>query len=252
MGECAIHSPGAFPKGRHWARRPYGRSNALVQSTSRERELRARLLQSNGEALTDEELLELILIRTMPSREVKSLVGHLLEEFGSLAEVLSASRARLLTRFGIHPDCLAEMKLVVVIAQRLARSKMTRREVISSWEQLMDYCRLCLARRHREEFRVLFLDACNRLIRDETIAEGTVSHVPVYPRELLGRAIELDCRALIMVHNHPGGDPQPSPEDITMTNTIVDLCAACDIVVHDHVIISRNGEFSFRKNGLLT
>ncbi len=200
--------------------------------------------------MPDYEILELILLRAVPKRDMKPLAKRLLSEFGGFAGVISAPAPRLLAVPGLGPACLAEIKIVAA-ARRLARSEVIEREVISSWDQLMAYCRTRLAHISREEFRVLFLDRRNRLIGDETLGRGTIDHVPVYPREVLRRAIEIEAAALILLHNHPAGDPTPSEDDIAMTATIAELCAACGITLHDHVVIARGGEFSFRGNGLI-
>ncbi len=201
--------------------------------------------------MPDYEILELILLRAVPKRDMKPLAKRLLAEFGSFAGVISAPPPRLLAVPGLGPACLAEIKIVGAAARRLARSGVIGREVISSWDQLMTYCRTRLAHISREEFRVLFLDRRNRLIGDEVLGRGTVNHVPVYPREVLRRAVEIEASAVILLHNHPAGDPTPSGDDIAMTTTIAELCAACGITLHDHVVIARSGEFSFRGNGLL-
>lgn len=230
---------------------PATRPDALPHYHGHRQRLRTRFMQDEGESMPDYEILELILLRAVPKRDMKPLAKRLISEFGSFSDVLAAPASRLLAVPGVGPACLSEIKIVAAAARRLSRSVVIEREVISSWDALIAYCRTRLAHRTREEFRVLFLDRRNRLIADEALGQGTVNHVPVYPREVLRRAIELESSALILLHNHPTGDPSPSQDDIAMTATIADLVRACDIALHDHVIIAKAGEFSFRANGLL-
>lgn len=213
--------------------------------------LRERFLQGGAEALPDYEMLELVLFRAIPRQDVKPLARRLLDRFGDLGNVLSAPNARLLEVAGVGPAVICELRVVEAAAHRLARSRVIGRHVVSSWSQLLDYCRTVMAHRGSEQFRVLYLDRKNMLIADEQQAEGTVDHVPVYPREVMKRALELDASALILVHNHPSGDPSPSPEDIAMTKQIDAAARALGLTLHDHIIVGRGRELSFRAAGLM-
>lgn len=182
---------------------------------------------------------------------MKPLARRLLEAFGALADVIAASPAQLARIEGVGEAVVLELKLAEALAGRLARARVLDRPVISSWDALLDYCHTALSHRETECFRVLFLDRKNRLIADEELGRGTVDHVPVYPREVLRRALELNASALILVHNHPSGDPEPSPADIAMTAQIATAAQALGVTVHDHLIIGRARETSFRARGLL-
>jgi DNA repair protein RadC len=213
--------------------------------------LRARFAESGAQALPDYELLELLLFRIIPRQDVKPLARRLLDSFGDLASVLSAPVLRLEKVPGVGPAVALELKVVEAVAHRMARAKVLRRHVVSSWAQLLDYCHTVMAHREQEQFRILFLDKKNVLIADEEQARGTVDHVPVYPREVVKRALELNASALILVHNHPSGDPTPSRADIDMTAQIEAAAKALGLVLHDHLIIGRERELSFRAEGLL-
>lgn len=213
--------------------------------------LRARFMEGGAAALPDYELLELVLFRAIPRQDVKPLARALLDRFGDFNAVLSAPPARLLEIGGIGDAVVQEFKIVEAAAQRLARARVIRRDVISSWDALLSYCRTAMAHRDIEHFRVLFLDRRNTLIADEEQARGTVDHVPVYPREVVKRALELNASALILVHNHPSGDPTPSQSDIAMTERIRTAAEALDITLHDHLVIGKAEELSFRDAGLL-
>lgn len=204
-----------------------------------------------SEASQDKELLELILLRVIPERDVKPIACSLLETFGDINRVITAPRQRLLTVAGVGDDVIAEFRLLEICAKRMARARVMRRPVISGWQALLDYCHTMLAHRETEQFRVLFLDRKNMLIADEVLGEGTVDHVPVYPREVMRRALELNATALILVHNHPSGDPAPSEADISMTRSICAAADALSITLHDHLIIGKSCEISFRSEGLL-
>lgn len=213
--------------------------------------LRQRFLDGGAAALPDYELLELLLFRAIPRQDVKPLARRLLDTFGDVASVLSAPLTRLLAVEGVGPAVATELKVVEACAHRMARARVLRRHVVSSWAQLLDYCHTVMAHREQEQFRVLFLDRKNVLIADEEQARGTVDHVPVYPREVVKRALELNASALILVHNHPSGDPTPSQADIDMTMQIEKAAQALGLVLHDHLIIGRERELSFRAEGLL-
>ena len=213
--------------------------------------LRARFMAGGADALPDYELLELVLFRAIPRQDVKPLARALLDRFGDFNGVLSATPSRLREISGVGEAVVQELKLIEAAAQRLARTRVIRRDVISSWDALLDYCRTAMAHRDIEHFRVLFLDRRNTLIADEEQTRGTVNHVPVYPREVAKRALELNASALILVHNHPSGDPTPSDSDIAMTNHIRTAAEALDITLHDHLIIGKARELSFRDAGYL-
>lgn len=213
--------------------------------------LRDRFMTGGPEALPDYEMLELVLFRAIPRRDVKPLARQLLELFGDFNRVISAPARRLAEINGIGDAVITELKIVEAAAQRLARSRVMERHIVSSWQQLIDYCHTTMAHRETEQFRVLFLDRKNILIADEAQAQGTVDHVPVYPREVAKRALELNASALILVHNHPSGDPTPSPDDIDMTAMVEKALQALGLVLHDHIIVGKSRELSFRAEGLL-
>lgn len=213
--------------------------------------LRSRFMEAGAAALPDYELLELVLFRAIPRQDVKPLARLLLDTFGDFNRVVTASTARLQLVKGVGPAVVLELKLVEAAAQRLMRARVMQKPVLSSWDALLDYCHTAMAHRETEQFRVLFLDRKNVLVADEEQAKGTVDHVPVYPREIVKRALELNASALILVHNHPSGDPTPSEADRTMTRQVQDACAALGLVLHDHLIIGKERELSFRARGYL-
>lgn len=213
--------------------------------------LRDRFMQGGAEALPDYELLELVLFRAIPRQDVKPLARRLIEKFGDFNRIISAAPARLAEVAGVGPAVVVELKLVEAAATRLARSRVMHRPVLAGWDALLDYCHTAMAHRETEQFRVLYLDRKNVLIADEEQGRGTVDHVPVYPREIMRRALELNSSALILVHNHPSGDPSPSEADIVMTGRIVSAAEVMGITVHDHLIIGKSRELSFRSEGLL-
>ena len=214
--------------------------------------LRSRLLERGGESLADHEVLELLLFGAKPRGDTKPLAKDLIKRFGSLAGVFSARPDDLVAVTGSGPAAAAMIKAVQGAALRLTREEAaTGDDVLSSWEKLLAYCRVRLAHEAVENFHLLFLDRKNRLIADEAQQRGTVDHTPVYPREVVKRALELHASALILVHNHPSGDPTPSQGDIEMTKEIIDAAEKLGIAVHDHVIIGRRGHTSFRALGLL-
>ena len=213
--------------------------------------LRDRFMSGGPEALPDYELLELVLFRAIPRQDVKPLARRLIDRFGDFGHVVSAAPSKLREVKGVGEAVICELKLVEAAAHRLSRSRVLRRQVISGWSDLIDYCHTVLGHKTTEEVRVLYLDRKNVLIADEAQGRGTVDHVPVYPREVVKRALELDASALILVHNHPSGDPSPSAEDIEMTGQIVAAAQALGIVVHDHIIIGKSRELSFRSEGLI-
>ena len=213
--------------------------------------LRARFREQGAAALADYELLELALFRALPRRDTKPLAKALLKRFGSLSEVLAAPPERLKEVSGVGEVVAGELKLIKAFAERLAAEAVRKRPVLGSWSALLEYCRAAMAFEEREQFRILFLDKRNALIADEVQQKGTVDHTPVYPREVMRRALELSATAIILVHNHPSGDPTPSRADIQMTETIVQVGKPLGVTVHDHLIIGREGHASFRGLGLI-
>jgi DNA repair protein RadC len=213
--------------------------------------LRQRFLAGGHESMPEYELLELVLFNAIPRIDVKPLAKELLAAFGDLNGVIAASEHRLLKVPGTTPRVYLQLRILEAIAHRMARARVIHREVISSWDQLMAYCKTVMAYRENEQFRILFLDQKNVLIADEPQAKGTVNHVPVYPREVAKRALEVNATAIILVHNHPSGDPTPSRADIDMTGQIQLACEAIGVTVHDHVIIGKATDTSFRSLGLI-
>lgn len=213
--------------------------------------LRERFLAGGPDSLPDYELLELALFAAVPRRDVKPLAKALIARFGSFAEAIAAPRDRILDVDGATAAVAVQLKIVEAAARRLAKTRVLGRPALSSWAALLDYCAAAMARARKEEFRILFLDRKNTLIADEVQSTGTVDHTPVYPREIVKRALEHAATAVILVHNHPSGDPTPSKADITMTRDVVDAAKALGIVVHDHLIIGRSGHVSFKALGLL-
>ena len=212
--------------------------------------LRERFARGGADAMPDDELLELLLIGAAPVLDTARLARALLERFGDLGGVLSAPPDMLATVPGLGRAAF-DLTLTNAVIRRALRAKAMNRPVVSSWQALLDYCQATLGRERTERFRVLFLDAKNVLIADEEQAKGTVDHVPVYPREVVKRALELGAKALILVHNHPSGDPTPSETDRTLTKRISEACDLLDIVLHDHIVIGRGREVSFRAEGYL-
>lgn len=213
--------------------------------------LRVRFMDGGAQAMPDYEMLELVLFRAIPRQDVKPLARALLDRFGDFNGVITAPAQRLKEVRGVGDAVICELKIVEAAAQRLARARILQRHVVSSWDQLLDYCHTTMAHRDTEQFRVLFLDRKNVLIADEEQAQGTVDHVPVYPREVVKRALELNASALILVHNHPSGDPTPSEADISMTHQIELAAQSLSITLHDHLIIGKSRELSLRAEGLI-
>ncbi|OAI44105.1 hypothetical protein AYO42_05310 [Rhizomicrobium sp. SCGC AG-212-E05] len=213
--------------------------------------LRTRFLQGGADAMPDYELLELTLFAALPRRDTKPLAKALLARFGSFAEVIAAPRARLMEIPGVGENVANHLKIVEAAAQRLGKTGVIGRAALSSWSALLDYCTAAMARSPNEEFRVLFLDRKNVLIADEVQTRGIIDHAPVYPREIVKRALELSASAIILVHNHPSGDPTPSKADIAMTREVVTAAKTLGLAVHDHLVIGRAGHSSFKSLGLI-
>ena len=208
--------------------------------------LRERFHAAGPESLSDYELLEMALFPALPRRDTKPLAKALLKTFGSFAEVIHAPVARLREIDGIGEASINQIKLLAAAANRVAKGEIRRKVALSSWNDVIDYCRTGMAFADKEQFRLLFLDKRNQLISDEIQQTGTVDHTPVYPREVIKRALELSATALILVHNHPSGDPTPSQADIQMTKAIVDIATPLGISVHDHIIVGKNGHASLK------
>src|SRR5246500_1696634 len=208
--------------------------------------LRERFYGAGPDALSDHELLEMALFAAIPRRDTKPLAKALLKKFGSFAEVVHAPVARLREVDGIKDASISQLKLLAAAAGRIAKGEIKRSVALSSWNDVIDYCRSSMAFADKEQFRILFLDKRNQLIADEVQQTGTVDHTPVYPREVIKRALELSATALILVHNHPSGDPTPSQADIQMTKAIINIAAPLGISVHDHIIVGRNGHASLK------
>ena len=213
--------------------------------------LRERFMAGGGDALPDYELLELVLAQAIPRGDVKPLAKLLLGKFGGFTEVIAAEPARLEEIKGVGPAVVAQFKVVQEAAKRMARGKVLNRPVLGSWDALIDYCSIAMAHNPIEQVRVLYLDKKNVLIADEMQQKGTIDHTPVYPREVVKRALELGATAMILVHNHPSGNPQPSKADIEMTRQIVTAAKNLGIIVHDHVVIGKGQYASFKSLGLL-
>ncbi|WP_142829167.1 RadC family protein [Rhizobium rhododendri] len=208
--------------------------------------LRTRYRENGDAALADYEILELLLFRLIPRRDTKPIAKALIDRFQTLGGVMGAPVALLQEVNGIGEAVALDLKLMASVAQRMLKSEIRGKKVLASWSSVIDYCHSAMAYETREQFRILFLDKRNTLIADEVQGRGTVDHTPVYPREVVKRALELSATAIILVHNHPSGDPTPSRADIDMTKTIVDTAKPLGIVVHDHIIIGKDGHASFK------
>jgi DNA repair protein RadC len=213
--------------------------------------LRQRFTDGGADAVPDYELLEMVLYGVILRGDTKPLAKRLIARFGDLNHVLAAPAARLREVEGVGDKVVFQIKLMQAVGHRMARAKVIRKPILSSWDALLDYCQTAMAHRDIEQFRVLYLNRKNVLIADEAQGEGTVDHVPVYPREIVKRALELNASALILVHNHPSGDPTPSRSDIDMTFEIQKAAELLGIVLHDHLVIGKAREVSFRSEGYL-
>ena len=211
--------------------------------------LRRRFREAGADALPDYELLEMILFRALPWRDTKPLAKAILAHFGSFTEALKAPEERMREVPGLGEAAITEIKLVRAAALRLMRGEVLERPVLASWSQVLDYCRASMGFEAKEQFRILFLDKRNQIIADEVQQKGTVDHTPVYVREVVKRALDLSATAIVLVHNHPSGDPTPSRADIEMTKPIVAAAKPLGVVVHDHNIVGKQGHASFRGLG---
>lgn len=214
------------------------------------RRLRTRFESAGAEALADYELLELLLFRIIPRRDTKPLAKALIQRFGDLSAVLGADPARIAEVDGAGPSVALELNVMHAVAKRAAKAEVQRTSV-TSWSKLAEYCRVQLQHATREQFRVLYLDIKNQIIADEIMGEGTIDHAPVYPREVVRRALELQAAAMILVHNHPSGDPSPSAADVAVTKEIMAAAKVMGMKVHDHVVVGRAGTASLKSLGLI-
>jgi len=231
---------------------PAATAKAQPHHTGHRGRLRARFSSAGPQALADYELMELLLFRAIPRRDCKPLAKELLNRFGSISEVISAPKDRLMEVPGVSESVATDLHIVRAAALCLLRDAAVERRHLGSWQEVLDYLRAAMAYETREEFRILFLDKRNAIIADEVQQRGTVDHTPVYVREVVRRALEVSATALILVHNHPSGDPAPSRADISMTSKIIEAAEPLGIVVHDHIIMGRSGHVSMRAEGLLT
>ena len=213
--------------------------------------LRARLLKSDGEGLADYEVLEFLLFGARARGDTKPLAKALIKQFGSLAAALNAHPDELRSVKGISDAAIGALKIVPIAARAMAKEEVMNQPVLNSWERLIGWCRIELGHRKVEEFHLLFLNTKNLLIHHEVQGRGTVNHTPVYVREIAKRALDLGATALIMVHNHPSGDPKPSKTDIAMTRQVKDALEKLSIALHDHLIITKSGHVSFKAKGLI-
>ena len=227
------------------------RAPSPMSAEGHRKRLRARLLTAGPESLADHELLEIVLFVALARRDTKAIARALISRFGSFANVVSATPAELRQVEDMGEAGTAAVKSIQAAALRLMRAEVREQPVLNDWPKLMDYLQAVLQRERVEQFRILFLDTRNRLLADEAQSRGTVNHTPVYPREVVKRALELHATAIILVHNHPSGDPKPSRDDVEMTKAIRAAAEVLSVVLHDHVIVGNGRWFSFRKEGLL-
>lgn len=223
----------------------------LPSKAGHRQRLRDRFSKGGPDAVHDYELLELVLFRAIPRRDIKDLAKTLIGRFGSFAEVIHAPEHLLREVKQVGDSVIFELKLVRAAALELMRTEVLDKPILSSWQQVLDYCHAVMSYETREQFRILFLDKKNKLIADEVQGQGTVDHTPVYIREVVKRALELSSTALVLVHNHPSGDTKPSRSDIDMTRLIQAAAKPLGIVLHDHIIVGRHGHFSFRSKKLI-
>ncbi len=249
-----MHAKGFSETAQDFTRHPAGRGTQPFASTGphgHRARMREKLLNRGPDALADYELLEMLLFFAMPKGDTKPLAKALINRFGSFPAVLAAPQRELLATRGLGEHSVSALKLVQAAALRMARAEIMNRPILKDWDRLMDYLNAALSRERIEQFRVLFLDNKNRLLADEAQARGTVNHTPVYPREVVKRALELHATALILVHNHPSGDPTPSRDDIEMTREVRAAAAVLSITLHDHIIVGNGSWVSLRREGLL-
>ncbi|WP_455477567.1 RadC family protein [Bartonella sp. B41] len=220
--------------------------NSQKHNQGHRERLRQRYLKTKGHAFEDYEYLELLLFRTIPRANTKPIAKNLIARFGSLGDVLGANIHRLQEVQGCGPATAIDLKIISDVFGRLAHAQLSKRDIFSSWDKVLAYCKAVMAHETREQFRVLFLDKKHGLLADEIQQIGTIDHTPVYPREVISRALELSASGLILVHNHPSGDATPSQADISMTHRLKDAANALGIIIHDHLIIGRNNHSSLK------
>lgn len=213
--------------------------------------LRQKFRDNGADTFPDYELLEMLLFRAIPRRDTKPIAKNLINKFGSFAEVINAPESRLKEIDGIGEAVITELKLVKASALRLMQGELAQKPVITSWASMLRYCVAAMAHEQREQFRIIFLDKRNQVIADEIQAEGTIDHTPVYVREVVRRSLEVGATAIILVHNHPSGDPTPSKADISMTKAIIEALKTIGITVHDHIIVGRDGHASLKQLQLI-
>lgn len=213
--------------------------------------LRDRFLNGGSSAVADYELLEMILFSARPRGDVKPLAKKLLAEFGSFSKVITATPESLCKLDGVGDAVVSAILTVQASSERVLREQVINRPLIQSWSALLDYAKTTMAHKKIEEFRILFLNRRNELIRDEVQQTGTIDHTPIYVREVVKRALELGAASIILMHNHPSGDPKPSKADIDITNQVINAAKAVGISVHDHLVIAESGHYSFRANGVI-
>lgn len=213
--------------------------------------LRERFVIGGEQTMQDYELLELLLFMAIPQRDVKPLAKELLQSFGSLSAIINAPHSTLSQTNGISDNTATAIKTVSAIANRMMKQDLMEIPLLNNWARLMDYCHMSTDHETREHFRIFFLNKKNMLIADEVQASGTIDHTPAYPREIMKRALELGATAMILMHNHPSGDPQPSKADLDMTRMIIDAAKPFNITIHDHIVMARSGHFSFKQEGLI-
>ena len=226
-------------------------AEAIAHFHGHRERLRARFRDAGEAALADYEMLELVLFRAIPRRDIKPLAKQLMARFGTFAEVIAAAPERLDEIEGLGPAAIADLKIIEAAARRLVKASVPKRQTLGSFRELIDYCRAAMAYAEREEFRILFLNKRNMLIADEVQGRGTVDHTPVYPREIVRRALELSASAIILVHNHPSGDCTPSGADVRMTQEIIAIAKPMGVIVHDHLIVGREGHASLKGLNLI-
>ncbi len=213
--------------------------------------LKSKLHNQGANALADYELLEVYLFRSIARRDTKPIAKDLITKFGNFSAVMAADYNRLIEVKGVGDAVAKDIMLVNAVSLRMMQDDLTDKPILSSWSALVQYCQAAMAYSKVEEFRIIFLNKHNRIIVDEVHQQGTIDHTPVYPREVIKRALELSASAIVLVHNHPSGDPTPSPADIRMTNQIIEAGTPIGISVHDHLIISKDGHASFKMLGLI-
>ena len=213
--------------------------------------LRQRLLEGGDDALADHEVVEYLLMTAIPQKDVKPLARVLIQRFGSLAGVFNAEPRALMQVSGIKETAAAALKIAGISARRLAQATMRNTSVLSNWQALIDYLHIDMAHLTHERVRVLYLDTHNRLLLDQVVSDGTLDESAIYTREIIAKAMAIGAAALILVHNHPSGSPQPSRADIQVTQKIIEAGRHLNILVHDHVIIGREGHVSLKAKGLI-